>query len=79
MTGHLTGASGAAEAAFSLLALHHGIIPPTINLQNPEEGMGLDFVPLTSRAGSLDVVMTNAFGFGGTNVSLVFRKTQEPR
>jgi 3-oxoacyl-[acyl-carrier-protein] synthase II len=74
MTGHMTGASGAAEAAFCLLALHHGIIPPTINLRNPEEGLGLDCVPLRSREASLDVVMTNAFGFGGTNVSLVFRR-----
>jgi 3-oxoacyl-[acyl-carrier-protein] synthase II len=75
MTGHMTGASGAAEAAFCLLALRHGIIPPTINLQDPEEGLGLDCVPLKARPVALEVAMTNAFGFGGTNVSLIFRKS----
>lgn len=74
MTGHMTGAGGSAEAAFALLALHHGIIPPTINLHNPEEGLGLDLVPLEARKGQMDVVMSNAFGFGGTNVSLLFKR-----
>ena len=74
MTGHMTGAGGAAEAAFALLALHHGIIPPTINLHNPEVGLGLDLVPLEARKAQVDVAMSNAFGFGGTNVSLVFKR-----
>jgi 3-oxoacyl-[acyl-carrier-protein] synthase II len=76
MTGHMTGASGAAEAAFSLLALRDGIVPPTTNLHHPEDDLGLDCVPLEARKAHLDVVMSNAFGFGGTNVTLVFRRAE---
>lgn len=75
MTGHMTGAGGAAEAAFSLLAMRDGVVPPTINLHAPEEGVDLDFVPLEARRAPLEVVMSNAFGFGGTNVTLIFRKS----
>jgi 3-oxoacyl-[acyl-carrier-protein] synthase II len=74
MTGHLTGAAGAAEAAISILALNRGVIPPTINLENPDPAVDLDCVPNTARAASLDAVMTNSFGFGGTNASLIFTR-----
>ena len=77
MTGHLTGAGGGAEAAFSLLAMNRGVVPPTINLVTPDEGVVLDLVPNRAREAELDIVMTNSFGFGGTNVSLVFRKVLE--
>jgi 3-oxoacyl-[acyl-carrier-protein] synthase II len=74
MTGHLLGAAGGVEAVFSVLALHKGVIPPTINLENPGEGCDLDYVPNVAREKDVDVVMSNGFGFGGTNGTLVFRK-----
>jgi 3-oxoacyl-[acyl-carrier-protein] synthase II len=74
MTGHLLGAAGGVEAIFSILAMRDGIIPPTINLDNPGEGCDLDFVPHTARQAKLDIVMSNSFGFGGTNGTLLFRK-----
>src|ERR671912_778214 len=74
MTGHLLGAAGGAEAIFSVLALHHGIIPPTINLEHPGEGCDLDYVPNTAREHQVDVAVSNGFGFGGTNGTLVFRR-----
>lgn len=74
MTGHLLGAAGGVEAIFSLLALRDGIIPPTINLENPGEGCDLDYVPNTAREKDLNITISNSFGFGGTNGSLVFRK-----
>ncbi|MEB3323526.1 MAG: beta-ketoacyl synthase N-terminal-like domain-containing protein, partial [Synechococcaceae cyanobacterium] len=74
MTGHMTGAGGAAEAAFALLAMGDGVIPPTTNLVHLEEGITLDCVPNRAREARLEAVMSNAFGFGGTNVSLIFRK-----
>jgi 3-oxoacyl-[acyl-carrier-protein] synthase II len=74
MTGHLLGAAGGVEAIFSILAMRDGVIPPTINLDNPGEGCDLDFVPNTAREGKLDVVLSNSFGFGGTNGTLVFRR-----
>ena len=74
MTGHLPGAAGGAEAIFSVLAIHHGIIPPTINLDEPGEGCDLDYVPHTAREKKIDVAMSNGFGFGGTNGTLVFRR-----
>ena len=74
MTGHLLGAAGGAEAIFSVLAIHHGIIPPTINLDEPGEGCDLDYVPHTAREKKIDVAMSNGFGFGGTNGTLVFRR-----
>lgn len=77
ITGHLTGACGAAEAAFSLLAMDRGLVPPTINLDCPEEGIDLDCVPHRARPAELDVVLSNSFGFGGTNVSLAMRRYQE--
>jgi 3-oxoacyl-[acyl-carrier-protein] synthase II len=74
MTGHLLGAAGGVEAVFSILALHHGVIPPTINLDNPSEGCDLDFVPNVARQKKIDVAMSNGFGFGGTNGTLVFKR-----
>jgi 3-oxoacyl-[acyl-carrier-protein] synthase II len=72
MTGHLLGAAGAIEAAFSILAMRDGIVPPTINLDNPDEGCDLDYVPHKARKADVKVAMSNSFGFGGTNASLVF-------
>ena len=74
MTGHLLGAAGGVEAVLSILAMQHGIVPPTINLENASEGCDLDYVPNVPREKKLDVVMSNGFGFGGTNGTLVFRK-----
>ena len=74
MTGHLLGAAGGVEAIFSVLALHHGIIPPTINLEQPGEGCDLDYVPNVARNARVDVAVSNGFGFGGTNGTLVFRR-----
>ncbi|MGV8931012.1 MAG: beta-ketoacyl-ACP synthase II [Luteimonas sp.] len=73
-TGHLLGAAGGAEAIFSVMALHTGIIPPTINLDVPGEGCDLDYVPNIAREAKVDVAVSNGFGFGGTNGTLVFRK-----
>ena len=67
-------AAGAVEAMFSVLALHTGIIPPTITLENPSEGWDLDYVPNAAREAKVDVVVSNGFGFGGTNGTLVFRR-----
>lgn len=72
MTGHLLGAAGAIEAAFSVLAIRDGIVPPTINLDNPGEGCDLDYVPHKARQHKVRVAMSNSFGFGGTNATLVF-------
>ncbi|KIQ58862.1 3-oxoacyl-ACP synthase, partial [Pseudomonas fluorescens] len=74
MTGHLLGAAGAVEAIFSVLAINSQVAPPTINLDEPDEGCDLDFVPHTARGMDIDVVLSNSFGFGGTNGSLVFRR-----
>jgi 3-oxoacyl-[acyl-carrier-protein] synthase II len=74
MTGHLLGAAGGVEAVFSAMALHTGIIPPTINLDNPSEGCDLDYVPHVAREKRVDIVMSNSFGFGGTNGTLVFKR-----
>jgi 3-oxoacyl-[acyl-carrier-protein] synthase II len=73
MTGHLLGAAGGIEAIFSILALHRGVIPPTINLDQPGEGCDLDYVPNTARQATIKVAVSNGFGFGGTNGTLVFR------
>ena len=74
MTGHLLGAAGGVEAIFSLLSIRDGIIPPTINLENPSSDCDLDYVPNTARETDVDIAISNSFGFGGTNGSLVFRK-----
>ena len=72
MTGHLLGAAGGVEAVFSVMAMHAGIIPPTINLDEPGEGCDLDYVPNVAREHRVDYVMSNGFGFGGTNGTLIF-------
>jgi 3-oxoacyl-[acyl-carrier-protein] synthase II len=77
MTGHLLGAAGAIEAAFSVLAIKDGVVPPTINLDNPDEGCDLDYVAHKARKHTVNVSMSNSFGFGGTNATLVFGKYKE--
>jgi 3-oxoacyl-[acyl-carrier-protein] synthase II len=74
MTGHLLGAAGGVEAAFSVLAIHHGIIPPTINVEHQDPECDLDVVPNKAREVPIKVAMSNSFGFGGTNAVLVFQK-----
>ena len=74
MIGHLLGAAGGVEAAFSILAIRDGVAPPTINLDDPDEDCDLDYVPHTAREMSIDVAMTNSFGFGGTNGTLIFKR-----
>ncbi|RVA77685.1 beta-ketoacyl-[acyl-carrier-protein] synthase II, partial [Mesorhizobium sp. M7A.F.Ca.CA.001.08.2.1] len=72
--GHLLGAAGAAEAIFSILAIRDNVAPPTINLDNPERETAIDLVPNKPRARQIDVALSNSFGFGGTNASLVFQR-----
>jgi 3-oxoacyl-[acyl-carrier-protein] synthase II len=74
MTGHLLGAAGAVEAIFSVLALRDQVAPPTINLHQPGEGCDLDYVPNEARRMALEYTLSNSFGFGGTNGSLIFRR-----
>jgi 3-oxoacyl-[acyl-carrier-protein] synthase II len=74
MTGHLLGAAGAIEAIFSIKALTDQIAPPTINLDEPDEGCDLDFVPHTARKTELNTALSNSFGFGGTNGTLIFKR-----
>ena len=74
MIGHLLGAAGAVEAIFSTLAISDGVAPPTINLTNPDEGCDLNYVPGTAQERNIDVAMSNSFGFGGTNGTLIFKK-----
>jgi len=74
MTGHLLGGAGGIETVFSALAVRDGIIPPTINLENPNEENDLDYVPNVARKADLDYVMSNSFGFGGTNATVIVKK-----
>lgn len=74
MTGHMLGAAGAAEAIFTLLAIRDQVAPPTINLDTPDEGCHLDYVPHEARQMSIDAALSNSFGFGGTNGSLIFKR-----
>lgn len=74
MTGHLLGAAGGVEAVFSALSVHEQVAPPTINIFNQDEACDLDYVPNTARQMKIDVALSNSFGFGGTNGTLVFRK-----
>jgi 3-oxoacyl-[acyl-carrier-protein] synthase II len=73
-TGHLLGAAGAVEAIFSILAIRDGVAPPTINLDNPSVETPIDLVPHQARKRDIDTVLSNSFGFGGTNASLIFRR-----
>jgi len=77
MTGHALGAAGAIEAAYTILTLHHGIIPPTINYEYPDPECDLDYVPNHARNAPVEVAVSNSFGFGGTNACLVFRRHAE--
>jgi 3-oxoacyl-[acyl-carrier-protein] synthase II len=74
MTGHLLGAAGGIEAVFSILALFHGILPPTINLENPDPACDLDYVPNKARPAAVKVALSNSFGFGGVNACLIFKR-----
>ena len=74
MTGHLLGAAAGIEAIFTILAMKHGVIPPTINLHKQDPAVDLDLVPNTARQANVNVVMSNSFGFGGTNSTLIFKR-----
>jgi 3-oxoacyl-[acyl-carrier-protein] synthase II len=74
MTGHLLGAAGGVEAVFSVLALHHQVSPPTINLRTPDPQCDLDYVPNAAREMPIRCALSNSFGFGGTNGTLVFAR-----
>jgi 3-oxoacyl-[acyl-carrier-protein] synthase II len=74
MTGHLLGAAGGIEAVFSLLALFHGMLPPTINLDNPDPACDLDYVPNKARPAAITTALSNSFGFGGVNACLIFKR-----
>ena len=76
MTGHLLGGSGGIEAVAAMMAIAHDRVPPTINLENPDPACDLDYIPNQSREHTVDVALSNSFGFGGHNVTLVFRKFQ---
>ncbi len=77
MTGHLLGAAGAVEAAYTVLALTRGVLPPTINLDERDPACDLDYVPLAARPATVEAALSNSFGFGGTNAVLVFRRVPE--
>ena len=74
MIGHLLGAAGAVEAVLTVLAIRDGVAPPTINLENPGEGCDLNYVPLVAQERPIEHALSNSFGFGGTNGSLVFSR-----
>ena len=76
MTGHLLGGSGGIEAVFSAMAVHDDIMPPTINYENQAEELDLDYVPNVARKGTVNFAMSNSFGFGGTNATLLLKKYQ---
>ena len=69
--GHLLGAAGSVEAIFSILAINNGMVPPTLNLEKPSDGCDLNLVPHTAQERNINVILSNSFGFGGTNASLV--------
>jgi 3-oxoacyl-[acyl-carrier-protein] synthase II len=74
MTGHLLGAAGGVEAAVCCLAIHHGVIPPTINYENPDPDCDLDYTPNVAKKRTVNVAISNNLGFGGHNASLVFKR-----
>jgi 3-oxoacyl-[acyl-carrier-protein] synthase II len=73
-TGHLLGAAGAIEAVFSILAIRDNLAPPTLNLENPSRDSAIDRVALQAQERRIDTVLSNSFGFGGTNASILFRR-----
>jgi 3-oxoacyl-[acyl-carrier-protein] synthase II len=77
MTGHMVGAAGGVEAIATALALHHGVLPPTINYEHPDPECDLDYVPNQARKQDVEVAASNAFGFGGTNATLIFAKHRQ--
>jgi 3-oxoacyl-[acyl-carrier-protein] synthase II len=77
MTGHLLGAAGGVESVITVLALYHGILPPTINYEKPDPECDLDYIPNVARHAEVRHAMTNSFGFGGTNATLVLKKFEE--
>ena len=74
MIGHLLGAAGSVEAIFAILAIRDQVAPPTINLDNPDEGCDLNYVPHTAQEMPINIAMSNSFGFGGTNGTLIFQR-----
>jgi 3-oxoacyl-[acyl-carrier-protein] synthase II len=74
MTGHLLGGAGGLEAGITVLALRDQILPPTMNLDEPDEECDLDYVPNHARKATFDIALSNSFGFGGTNGSLIFKR-----
>ncbi len=74
MTGHLLGGAGGLEAGITALAVHHQVVPPTINLEQPDPDCDLDYVPGTSRPTPIRYALSNSFGFGGTNAALLFKR-----
>jgi 3-oxoacyl-[acyl-carrier-protein] synthase II len=77
MTGHLLGAAGGVGAVFTVMSILHDIVPPTINLENPDDGCDLDYIPNSSRRRKVDCALSNSFGFGGTNACLLFKEYRE--
>jgi 3-oxoacyl-[acyl-carrier-protein] synthase II len=77
MTGHLLGAAGGLEAGISALAVKHQVAPPTVNLDNPDTGCDLDYVPHKARPMTIRYALSNSFGFGGTNGTLLFKRYEE--
>ncbi len=77
MTGHLLGAAGGLEAGISVLALYHQQIPPTINYETPDPDCDLDYVPNKARQAKIQYVLSNSFGFGGTNAAVIFKRFEE--
>jgi 3-oxoacyl-[acyl-carrier-protein] synthase II len=71
--GHLLGAAGAVEAIYSILSIVHQVVPPTLNLDDPSDGCDIDLVPKVAKQRSVKIAMSNSFGFGGTNASLIFK------
>jgi 3-oxoacyl-[acyl-carrier-protein] synthase II len=72
--GHLLGAAGSVEAIFSILAMRDSVVPPTLNLENPSAGCDIDLVPLKAKERRVNYALSNSFGFGGTNASLIFAR-----
>jgi 3-oxoacyl-[acyl-carrier-protein] synthase II len=77
MIGHLLGAAGGVEAIFTVLTMRDGIMPPTVNYDTPDPECDLDYVPNIARKAQVNIALSNSFGFGGINATLVFRKFQE--